>query len=378
MSVMNVYLKRDALINNVSEFIRICEGSHKVMAVVKSNAYGHGLREVLKILKDTKIRKFGVFTLEEAIIVREYIPDAMVLVFQSLYNEGLKEAIDRGFNITIGSKDSLINLTEIIQNTMNPPFIHLKVETGTNRQGILMEDIDDVASILTQQRKIKLSGIYTHYANIEDTTDHSYAMYQLNNYRRFIEEFKRRGINFEFKHTACSAAAILFPETHFDFVRIGISLYGHWPSKETFVSANHLNIEKPSLMPVMSIKTWIMQIKKVSASEYIGYGCTYRATRDMKIGILPVGYANGYKRAFSNNSFVIVNGRRAPVVGRVCMNITMIDITDIPSVNVTDEVILLGRSDSEVISAEDLAQFSQTINYEVLTQTDPSAKRIIY
>lgn len=378
MSVMDVLLDRDALLNNVSEFIRICQSSGKIMAVVKANAYGHGLKEILTILKDTKVRKFGVFTLDEAIKVKEFIPDSMVLIFQSLYNDELKEAIERGFEITVGSLDNLRHLKEIIKHTQSPPFVHLKVETGTNRQGIITEEIQPISEIISEVKKIKLRGIYTHFANIEDTTDHSYAMFQLNNYRYFLNEFFSNGLNFEFRHTACSAAAILFPETHFDFVRVGISLYGHWPSKETFVSAGHLNIEKPRLIPVMSLKTKIIQIKKVKNSEYIGYGCTYRATRDMKIGIIPVGYANGYRRALSNSAFVIVRGKRAPVIGRVCMNISMIDITDIEGVSIQDEVILLGKSEKEMITAEDLAQLSETINYEILTQIDPFARRIIY
>ncbi|MCX7945006.1 MAG: alanine racemase [Deltaproteobacteria bacterium] len=377
MDELRVLLSREALINNISEFVRISNGHHRVMAVVKANAYGHGLVEILSIIRDTKIRKFGVFTLEEALKVKELIPDSMILIFQSLYNKELYEAIERGFDITIGSVDNLQNLKDIIKNTRSPPFIHLKVETGTNRQGITEPELNTVIQTLSEIRKIKLRGIYTHFANIEDTTDHSYAMFQLNRYRRFVSEFDKNGIKFEFRHTACSAAAILFPETHFDFVRIGISLYGHWPSKETLISANHLNIEKPNLLPVMSLRTKIIQIKNVRSSEYIGYGCTYKATRDMKIGILPIGYANGYRRVFSNSTYVIVKGRRAPVVGRVCMNIIMIDITDIPGVRVLDEVTLLGKDNGEMISAEDLAQIAGTINYEILTQIDPFATRII-
>lgn len=376
-SVMRVYLKRGALLNNISEFIRICNGPERIMAVVKANAYGHGLPEILSIIKETKIRKFGVFTLEEAISVRRIIPDSMILIFQSLFDEELREAIERGFEITAGSIDQIKNLISVMKDTKSPPFIHLKVETGTSRQGIRIEEIPLFIDLIRDKRKIKLRGIYTHFANIEDTTDHSYAMFQLNTFRRALEEFRQRGLTFDFRHTACSAAAILFPETHFDFVRIGISLYGHWPSKETFVSASHMNIERPLLMPVMMIKTKIIQIKDVKSSEYIGYGCTYRATRDMRIGVLPVGYANGYRRAYSNSAYVVVNGKRAPVVGRVCMNMTMIDITDIPEAHIQSDVLLMGKDDKEEISAEDLAQLSGTINYEVLTQIDPFAERII-
>lgn len=377
MNNIKVRLNKNALINNVSEFARICSGYEKIMAVVKANAYGHGLDETVLILGSTPIRRFGVFTLNEAIRVRNIIPDSTVLIFQSLYENELAEAIERGFEITVGSIDSLQHLKEVIKSTKSPPFVHLKVETGTNRQGIVKEEVKDVSALLSQTRRIKVKGVYTHFANIEDTTDHSYAVYQLSNYRSLVNDFIKNGINFEYRHTACSAAAILFPETHFDFVRIGIGLYGHWPSKETYISAGHLNIEKPNLIPVMSVVSRIIQIKSVKASDYIGYGCSYRATRDMKIGIIPVGYSNGYLRAFSNRSYVIVKGRRAPVVGRVCMNMTMIDITDIPEVKLLEEVLLMGYDGKEVISAEDLASIAGTINYEILTLIDPLAEREI-
>ncbi len=378
MKNIRVRLDRNALLNNVTEFSRICHGPEKNMAVVKTNAYGHGISEIVEILKTTNIRKFGVFTIDEAMKVRDTIPDSQILIFQSLYDDELREAIELGFNITIGSYDNLNNLLEIIKSTRNPPFIHLKVETGRNRQGITYDEIDKISDILKIKRKIKLKGIYTHFANIEDTTDHSYAVFQLSNYKTIVNEFKKKGIEFEYRHTACSAAAILFPETHFDFVRIGISLYGHWPSRETFVSAGHLNIEKPNLVPVMSVLSKIIQIKAVRSSEYIGYGCSYKATRDMKIGILPIGYSNGYLRAFSNRSYVIVKGRRAPVVGRVCMNMTMIDITDIQGVNILDDVLLIGGGSNDNISVEDLASMAGTINYEILTLIDQSAPREIF
>lgn len=377
MNNIKVRLNKNALLSNVAEFARICSGYGKIMAVVKANAYGHGLEETVTILGSTPVRRFGVFTLDEAIRVRNIIPDSDVLIFQSLFNDELREAIERRFDVTVGSFDNLQNLVEITRSVRTPPSIHLKVETGTNRQGITGGEIDKVSDLLSQNKRIRLKGIYTHFANIEDTTDHSYAFLQLSNYGILVNDFSKNGINFEYRHTACSAATILFPETHLDLVRIGISLYGHWPSRETFISAGHLNIKKPNLIPVMSIVSKIIQIKSIKASDYIGYGCSYRATRDMKIGILPIGYANGYLRAFSNRSYVIAKGRRAPVVGRVCMNMTIIDITDIPGIRLFDEVILLGRDGNENISAEDLASIAGTINYEILTLVDPLAEREI-
>jgi len=178
-------------------------------------------------------------------------------------------------------------------------------------------------------------------------------------------------------HTACTAASILFPETHFSMLRAGIGVYGLWPSRETYLSALLSGRYLPDLRPVLSWKTKIVQIKTIPEGHYIGYGCTYRTTRKTRLAVLPVGYADGYDRALGNTAHVLVKGKRAPVIGRVCMNLTMIDVTDIPNAKLEDEVVLLGKDGEEVISAEQMANWAGTINYEIVTRISPFLSRKI-
>ncbi|NIT55236.1 MAG: alanine racemase, partial [Aliifodinibius sp.] len=226
---------------------------------------------------------------------------------------------------------------------------------------------------------IKLEGVYTHFANIEDTTDHSYALSQLDQFNKMALRVKEEGFSDVIFHTACSAATLLFPETHFDMVRLGISQYGLWPSRETFLSykIKHAKNGEDVLQPVMTWKTRISQIKTVPADHFIGYGCSYQTTRETRIAVLPVGYADGYDRALCNQSYVLIGGKRAPIRGRVCMNIMMVDVTDIPGVKLEDEAILLGKQGTEQITAETLAELSDTINYEFVTRINWEIPRIV-
>jgi len=188
---------------------------------------------------------------------------------------------------------------------------------------------------------------------------------------------REQGVEIELPHAACSAATILFPSTYFRLVRVGIALFGLWPSRETLVSAQSLGRNALTLRPVMTLKTRIAQVKTLAPGEYVGYGRTFKTTRQTRIAVLPVGYADGYDRKLSNAANVIVHGIRAPVRGRVCMNLTMVDVTDVPAAAAGDEVVLLGTGGDETVSADDLARLAGTINYEIVTRLAPNAPRIV-
>lgn len=220
-----------------------------------------------------------------------------------------------------------------------------------------------------------LEGVSTHFANIEDTLNHEYAERQLTLFSEVLEKIRGLGIDPPVVHTACSAASILFPKTHFTMLRTGIGLYGLWPSKETYLSAQMGSLRIPELKPVLTWKAKIVQIKTLPAGNFVGYGCTYKTTRRTKLAVLPVGYADGYDRAFGNRAHVLVHRKRAPVIGRVCMNHCMIDVTDIPKTALEDEVVLLGKSEDESITAEKLAEWAGTINYEVVSRISPLLER---
>jgi alanine racemase len=222
-----------------------------------------------------------------------------------------------------------------------------------------------------------LAGISTHFANIEDTTSHDFAQGQFAAYGRIVQTVERLFTGPLIRHTACSAAVLLFNRTHLDLARVGISLYGLWPSKETYVSC--LERGKPSLdlRPVMSWKTKVAQVKDVPEGGYVGYGLTWRATRPTRIAVLPVGYYEGFNRDLSGLAHVLVRGKRAPVRGRVCMNMCMVDVTDVPGAALEDEVVLLGRQGDERITAEQLAAWSGTISYEVVSRIHPDLPRVV-
>jgi alanine racemase len=261
--------------------------------------------------------------------------------------------------------------------------VHLKFETGTNRQGILEADLPGYAERFRAATAVVLEGISTHFANIEDTTDHRFAEEQLVRFEAAVERLRAAGFRVPIRHTACSAAALVFPETRFEMVRLGIAQYGLWPSKETLLSYRSrsdgtVDADDPrgALHPVLTWKTRVTQVKDVPAGAYVGYGCTYQTTRPTRIAVLPIGYADGYDRRLSGQAHVLVGGRRAPVRGRVCMNLTMVDVTDVPAVALEDEVVLLGRQGEQEIRAEQLAGWIGTIHYEVVARISASIPRL--
>jgi alanine racemase len=249
------------------------------------------------------------------------------------------------------------------------------LETGNNRQGLRLEDALRLA-FFCKKSGVQVEGLATHFANIEDTTDHSFARKQLRLFREGWAAFHKAGFDIPVCHLANSAATLLWPDAQFDMVRTGISAYGMWPSSETFVSAIRERRERIALTPALTWKTRVAQVKTVPPNEFIGYGCTYRTTHEMRLAILPVGYFDGYDRKLSNTGYALIRGVRAPIRGRVCMNMTMVDVTDIPGVAVEEEVVLLGHQGQEEISAEQLGEWCGTINYEIVTRIAEHVPRI--
>jgi alanine racemase len=343
-------------------------------AVVKSNAYGHGVKEMVPLL--SRAQWLAVNSLDEGLELRLNGESRPVLVLGHVPLSRLAEARDRELRFIVCNSETLDAIRKLppSDKTIN---LHIKVETGTWRQGVLPEDVPAMAEEIAGIHGVVLDGIYTHFANIEDTLNHRYAEMQLSRFQDVLRILKQRGLMPPVVHTACTAAALLFPATHFSMIRTGIGLYGLWPSNETKLSAESSEFGVPDFRPVLSWKTRIVQIKQVPAGSDIGYGGTYRTTRESRIAVLPVGYADGYRRSIGNTGWVLVSGQRAPVVGRVCMNLCMVDVTDLSTVRLEDEVVLLGRSGSEEISAELMGRWTGTINYEVVTGISPLLPRIV-
>lgn len=374
-----VEISESAYAQNLKFFRKRIGAGVELAVVVKANAYGHGWQQIARLAQKHGADSFCVHSLDEALKLRSAGFQQDILIMSHVPLTRLEEAIRGNFRLGMYNREDLIALDAASRRLSIPVRIHLKLETGTYRQGIDADHLPGFLEAIRQMPFVRLEGVYTHFANIEDTTNHDYARLQLTRFREMLQKIQEYGVQPSKQHTACSAAVLLFPETHFNMVRLGISQYGLWPSRETFVSYKIRFTENGEdvLQPVLTWKTRVVQIKTVPAESTIGYGRTYQTTRSTRIAVLPVGYSDGYDRRLSNQSYVLIRGKRAPVRGRICMNLTMVDVTDIPDVCLEDEVVLIGRQGGDQIRADDLADMIGTIHYEVITRINWEIPRII-
>jgi alanine racemase len=369
-----VEISKKNILHNIGEIRGLLSPETKFMAVVKSNAYGHGLIEVAKICAiSKKVDWFGVDSVDEALAIRKAKIKLPILVLGYIPFPQLKDAIKNDISF-VAYNNELLNYLEKIE-IKKKAKVHLKIETGISRQGLHGDELISFVKKALKNKNILIEGAYTHYANVDDTTDFSYAKKQLDAFNKSIEEVEKL-VKLQIKHTASSAATINYPETHFNAVRVGISLYGLWSSTETKLSSKERKV-KIDLRPALTWKTLLVQVKKVARGTPIGYGLTEKVKRDSVIGILPVGYWDGFDRGLSNIAEVLIKGEKAKVLGRICMNMTIVDLTDIKGSKLFDEVVILGKQGSDEISADEMASKLGTINYEVVTRINPLIKRIL-
>lgn len=366
-----VEINASALRHNFRSLSQIAKPA-LTMAVIKANAYGHGHIECGKILSKSGAKWFGVDNVDEALALRKAGLKQSILVLGYTPLDRLSDAVKRDISFVAYNLDTFRVLSKMRGKKSR---IHLPIETGLTRQGVGEGELDLVLACLDQNRdRIVLEGVHTHFANIEDTRSRVYAEHQLAEYKKAIVKIKEYQLYPRYRHTASTAASLLYSDTHFDFVRTGIGLYGLWPSVDTQKRASH----RLKLKPVLSWKTIVAQVKDVKKGTPVSYGLTERVRRDSKIAVLPIGYADGYDRSgFSKRAHVLIGGKRCKVIGRVCMNMTMVDVTDVKNVRTEDEVVLLGTQGRETITAEELAADAGTINYEIVTRINWDIPRIV-
>ena len=369
-----VEVSADSLRDNLKALRKIVGKERKIACVIKANAYGHGILEVAKILEREKADFFAVDNIKEASLLKNSGISIPILILGYIELADLKEAILSDFSFVCYNKETLRKIISL--SLSKPAKIHLKIETGLNRQGVAKKEIPLFASMIKKAHEILLEGISTHFANIEDTLDPSFAKSQMARFKEGIALVRKSGLNPKYIHAAASAGAILYQDTRFNMVRTGIALYGLWPSRETKIA---LNMRKKSLIlkPVLSWKSLVAQVKEIRTGESVGYGRTWTAPRKSRIAVIPVGYSDGYARRLSNKARVIIKGRFAPVIGRVAMNMIVADVTEIANVGVEDEVTLIGKSGTNEVTADELAQKTDTINYEVVSRINPLLPRVI-
>ena len=331
--------------------------------VLKSNAYGHGFDLTYQALAPEDPPWICTNYVFEAQRLRELGFQNRILVVGPSVPEEFSAAKKAQAEITIGNFDVL----KAWQKSTDQPSFHLKIDTGMSRQGFLPEQVDQLIQV-AQKDFSRVAGIAMHFANVEDVTRHDYAEVQLRRFQETSQKLAAAGLKC-LRHSASSASTLLLKESCCDMVRVGISFYGLWPSQATRLSFRQEYNEVADLRPALSWYTQVTTVKPVKEGQFIGYGCTYKAIRDMTIAVLPVGYYEGYPRIAGNQgAHVLIDGHRCPIVGRICMNMMMVDVTHLANPKFGDLVTLIGTDGRETIAAEDLAGWSQTIHYELVTR----------
>jgi len=372
MELSWVEISKSALAHNIKSFRKLI-GKDKVLGVaVKANAYGHGLLECARIFLKAGADYLCVNAVFEAEELRKAGVKSPILIMGYTPLSDLKKVVQLKCDLVVYNEETIKALGKLGRKA----DVHLKIETGNHRQGIRLEDLPKISADLNRYKNINVAGISTHFANLEDRINHQYALYQLKEFKKAIRLIEEDGHAPHYRHTASTAATILLPEAHFNFVRVGIGAYGLWPSEKTKKAAKRAGLDI-RLKPALTWKSIVAQIKEVKKGSLVGYGCTYEMPRNGRIAVIPVGYYDGYVRALSSRGQVLINGKKAPVIGRVCMNMIMVDVTDISDVKLEDEVVLIGRQGKEQITAEDIGEWSGTINYEVTTRIGERIPRLI-
>ena len=360
-------IDHDALHWNLRQIRDQVGAEVKILSMVKANAYGHGAAAVARTLSAAGSDAFGVATLEEGIELRQAGIKEPILVVAGVYEAQLADFFAHGLTPVVHDLGRLSDLEKAVRRRGATLDVHLKIDTGMGRLGLVAAECENWIGALKDLDAVKIDGAFSHFSHAE-SVEGDYTQRQLAVFKQVIERLRGENIRPRLVHFANSAATITLPAAYFDMVRPGIMLYGVYPSP---VMASQI-----SLKPVLAWKTKILQLKKVPCGTSISYGQTFITQRESLIATLPVGYADGYPRLLSNCGEVLVGGQRAKVAGRVCMDLTMIDVTDIRNVQQGDEVVLLGRQGSAEISADQIAAWANTISYEILTSISARVPRI--
>lgn len=369
-----------ALRANVAQFRR-CVGERARLGIaVKSEAYGHGLAPCARTCLEAGADWLVVNDVEEAQALRRAGIEAPIYVCGPVPPARAREVVETGARVVLYDEALAEALDAAGRAHGRRVPVHVKIETGTQRQGLPLDDALALGRRVAASDGLRIEGVTTHYADIEDTTNHTFARRQLEGIEAAAHGFREAGLEVPMVHSANSAATILWSETHGDLARVGIAAYGLWPSTETFATAIQVHAHDgggfpPELHPVMSWRARLAQVKDVPTGAFVGYGRTFRTTHPSRIAVLPVGYYEGYDRRLSNVAHVLIDGVRAPVCGRVCMNMTMVDVTHVPGATRGAVATLLGRDGDEEVSADDLADWMGTINYEVVSRIHPEQPR---
>ena len=356
-----------AIQHNIMEARKNIQEDTKIMAIVKANAYGHGAVQVSKALYNL-VDAYGVAIIEEALELRESGIDKMILILGYTPESAYEEVIKNHISQTVYTFEMAEKLNETAQKLGEKAIVHIKVDTGMSRIGFLpVEENVPVIKAISELPYIRIEGAFTHFARADERTIDA-AKIPFEKYMTFITRLENEGVSFPIRHVSNSASIIGFPEANLDMVRSGITTYGLYPSEEVSKEVLHL-------VPAMQWKSVISFIKDIQPGTSVGYGGTFTAKKPMKIATIPVGYADGIKRDLSNKGQVLIHGKRVNILGRICMDQFMVDVTGLPEVEIGDEVTIFGRDGAECIPVEEIANLSHSFNYEFVCDVSERVPR---
>lgn len=355
-------IRLDFLRKNITNLKKCVAGSADFMAVIKADGYGHGVKEVARVLEEEGINRFAVVMVEEGIELRDYGYKQPILILGHTPQEDYEDVIKYRLIPTIYSFEQALKLNEVARKHEKVVTIHIKVDTGMGRLGFIPGEkaIEEIINI-TKLGNIKIEGIFSHLSTA-DRVDNEYVRKQYGKFNSILKDLERNNVFIPIRHLANSGATINYPEMHFDMVRPGTSLYGLYPGPETAANTD------TKLYPVMEAKAELIHIKKVPANTSISYSRTFITSRESIIGVVPMGYVDGVFRMLANKGEVLVRGRRCPIVGNICMDHFMVDLTDLEEVKIRDEVVFFGKQGEERITADEVGERVGTISIEVVTR----------
>lgn len=373
-----IEIKISAFRNNLQEFHKLLKPQTQLLTVVKSNAYGHGLVEMARLAVEYGSGWLGVVNLDEALKLRAAKIEAPILVLSFWQKETVlvSEAIKQKVSLVVYDYEQLDFLNNLAEELNLKARVHLKFDVGTTRLGVLPSQAEEFLGRAYRAPYLSVEAIFSHLASSEE--DQDFTLQQKKSLDEIIvlaqEIARAEKNNLPLVHLACSAAGMLGQDFQYDLVRLGVAAYGLWPST-TIYEKMKVGQKSFDLQPVLSWKTQIIQVKTVPAGTFVGYGGTFKTEHETQIAVLPVGYFDGVDRGLSNCGEFLVRGKKCPIIGRVCMNLTMLDVTEIKDLRASETVTLIGEQDGAVISADDWARWLNTINYEIVARINPEIKR---
>ena len=373
-----ISLSEKSIENNIS-FLRSKLGDTvKISAVVKANAYGHGIEQIVPVFEKYGIDHYSVFYYSEAIRVYNCLhKSSSIMVMGWLSEKDIKDAIEKEIEFFVFNIERLQLAVKYAKELGVKAKIHLETETGMNRSGLNMNELNTAIAVIKENTDhIELTGFCTHLAGAESVSNHFRIQNQLQKYQEMATELDANNLKPKYKHVANSAASFVYPDTRMDLVRVGIMLYGFWSSTEVFIQyINHQEDRIDPLKRILGWKSQIMAVKEIKSGEFVGYGISYLAQSNIKTALIPVGYSFGYSRSLSNKGRVLIHGHQCSVIGVVNMNMMIIDVTHVENVKVGDEVVLIGKQDKLEIKVSAFSEISDELNYEILAHLSESITR---